>query len=59
MNGKESKHCDDILDDGVYAIPRKEGEPKIKVRALFKYCEENGKKPEELSDEEVKQFLGK
>ncbi|MGR5976105.1 hypothetical protein ACT7DE_18480 [Bacillus paranthracis] len=43
--------------DGVYTAPSDKNEPRVKVKALFKYCNERGLKPKDLSDEEREQFL--
>lgn len=54
------KDWDDFEDgfpDGVYAIPHPPGEPRVKIRALFAYCEERGITPQELSEQEMEQFL--
>ncbi|WP_375199570.1 hypothetical protein [Bacillus sp. RS11] len=54
---------DGDFPDGIYAITRPPGEPKVKVRALADYCknksEELGRevKPMDLSPEELEQFL--
>ena len=38
-------------------IPIKAGEPKYDYRKLLKYCKDNNKKTEELTKEELKQFI--
>lgn len=43
--------------DGVYVEPSDNKEPRVKVRALFKYCNERGVEPKDLTDEEREQFL--
>ncbi|AJH02364.1 hypothetical protein P4493_11025 [Bacillus thuringiensis] len=43
--------------DGVYVEPSDKKEPRIKVKALFEYCNERGVKPKDLTDEEREQFL--
>ncbi|MES9681773.1 hypothetical protein ABWK22_02410 [Gottfriedia acidiceleris] len=43
--------------DGVYVEPSNKREPRIKVKALFKYCNERGLEPKDLSDKEREQFL--
>ncbi|WP_232357409.1 hypothetical protein [Bacillus tropicus] len=43
--------------DGVYVEPSDKKEPRVKVRALFKYCNERGVEPKDLTDEEREQFL--
>ncbi|WP_088010797.1 hypothetical protein [Gottfriedia acidiceleris] len=43
--------------DGVYVEPSYKNEPRIKVKALFKYCNERGLEPKDLSEEERKQFI--
>ena len=48
---------DGDFPDGIYAIPRPPGEPKVKVRALANYCKEKGVEPKDLSPEEMERFL--
>jgi hypothetical protein len=55
MKKEEINQFDD--DDGIYAIPRNPNDPKVKVRALWDYCKSKNIYPEELSQEEMKQFL--
>lgn len=43
--------------DGVFAIPRPKDEPRVKVRALFDYCDSRGVAPADLAPEEMEQFL--
>lgn len=43
--------------DGVYVKPSSKKEPRVKVKALFKYCNERGVEPKDLTDEEREQFL--
>ncbi len=57
MKREEMERFEEGFPDGVYAIPREEGQPKVALRALFNYCEKHGKHPNDLSDEERKQFL--
>lgn len=45
---------DDDFEDGVYAVPVRQ---KIKVRALWNFCQERNITPSELSEEEMQQFL--
>jgi len=45
---------DDDIDDGVYAVP---SQYKVKVRALMEYCKSKNVNIEELTEEEVKQFV--
>lgn len=47
----------DHQTDGVYAIPRDPNSPKVKVRALDMYCQKKGVRPEDLSPQEMEQFL--
>ncbi|KGR89843.1 MULTISPECIES: hypothetical protein [Bacillales] len=53
----EIEEFDDAFPDGVFAIPRNPKDPKVKVRALWDYCKEKGVDPEDLSEEEMEQFL--
>jgi hypothetical protein len=54
---KDIKQFDDAFPDDVYAIPRPENEPKVKVRSLYDYCKQKGVTPQELSKEEMERFL--
>jgi hypothetical protein len=54
---KEELDFDDFFEDGVYAIPRPPGEPRVKVRALYEYCKEKGITPDQLNEDEMEQFL--
>jgi hypothetical protein len=54
---KNDDWFDDGFPDGVFAIPRNPKEPRVKVRALFDYCEARGMTPEDLTEEEMEQFL--
>nr|WP_259548257.1 hypothetical protein [Heyndrickxia oleronia] len=42
------------IDDGVYAVP---SNYKIKVRALMDYCKSRNLEIEDLTEEEIKQFV--
>lgn len=57
MQDRRIDELDDNIDDGVYAIPRNSKEPRVKVRALWDYCKSRGIDIEEISEEEMKQFL--
>lgn len=48
---------DDAFPDGVFAIERSEEEPRVKVRALFDYCNQNKILPKDLTSEEKARFL--
>ena len=49
---------DDFFPDGIYAFPRSLKEPRVKVRALYDYCQSKGGiSPKELSLEEMEMFL--
>ncbi|MFB7305061.1 MULTISPECIES: hypothetical protein [Bacillaceae] len=55
---KEIEEFDNAFPDGVFCIPRIPGEPRVKVRMLWDYCKAKGiDNPEDLSEEEMKQFL--
>lgn len=55
---EEMIEFDDAFPDGVFGIPRIPGMPKVKVRALWDYCQEKGGiEPKDLTVEEMKQFL--
>ncbi|MFB6367167.1 hypothetical protein ACFCP7_24590 [Paenibacillus elgii] len=48
---------EDAFPDGVYAVPSSPESPRVKVRALSDYCKRHGKKPSDLSEEEMECFL--
>lgn len=49
---------DDAFPDGVFAIGRKSGEARVKIRALWDYCQEKGGiEPTDFTLEEMEQFL--
>ena len=50
---------DDHFPEGVFAVPKDENEPKIKVRLLHLYCKEKGVKPKDLTEEEMALFMVK
>ncbi|WCK53526.1 hypothetical protein PP175_19620 [Aneurinibacillus sp. Ricciae_BoGa-3] len=52
----EMKEFDEGFPDGIYAAPQP-GEPIIKLGAMYRYCREKGKKPQELTKEELNRFL--
>lgn len=43
--------------DGIYVKPSDEEIPRIKFRALSRYCAEKGLSPKDLTDEERNQFI--
>lgn len=57
MLRKQVEEFDNAFPDGVFAFPPNPKEPRVKVRALGEYCKEKGIKPNELSKEEMSQFL--
>lgn len=54
---KEIEEFEIGFPHGVYAIPRDPKAPRVKVRALNDYCKEKGITPEDLTAEEMEQFL--
>lgn len=54
---KEIEEFENGFPDGVYAIPHDPKAPRVKVRALNDYCKEKGITPEDLTAEEMEQFL--
>ncbi|MGD6900481.1 hypothetical protein [Bacillus infantis] len=46
---------DAAFQDGKYVSPN-EGPPRVKFRDMNNYCKQVGKKPVELTDEEMEQF---
>ncbi|WP_110114475.1 hypothetical protein [Bacillus sp. CGMCC 1.16541] len=51
------KKMDDFFEDGVFAVPRDKYEPRVKVRALYEYCQTNNKTLQDLSKQELGEFL--
>ncbi|MCU5076999.1 hypothetical protein OB985_05330 [Bacillus cereus] len=43
--------------DGVYVAPSSKEQPRVKVKALFQYCNERGIEPKDLTEQEREQFL--
>ncbi|MCM3216819.1 hypothetical protein M3612_20235 [Niallia taxi] len=54
---KEFDKADKYFPDGIFVDPKETNEPKIRFRALSKYCAEHGKKPKDLTDEEREHFI--
>ncbi|MBT2757908.1 hypothetical protein J7E71_18685 [Mesobacillus foraminis] len=48
---------ENAFPDGVFAFPPDPKAPKVRIRALDKYCREKGIKPVDLSKEEMERFL--
>ncbi len=48
---------DNAFPDGVFAFPASTESPKVKIRALDKYCKEHGVEPKDLTADEMKPFL--
>jgi len=57
MLRKEMEHFERNFPDGVYAIPREKDAPKVKVRALFDFCQKHGIAPEELTSTQMEPFI--
>ena len=54
----EEKEKNDIdIDFEFEVIPPKVGDPKYDIRKILKYCEENNKSTEEITSEELEQFI--
>lgn len=53
----EEKEKNDIDFDEFEVIPPKVGDPKYDIRKILKYCEENNKSTEEITAEELEQFI--
>lgn len=47
---------DDSFPNGVFIEPRNPQKPRTKLRPMLKYCEERGKSPSELTEEEIRKF---
>ncbi|SDN46385.1 hypothetical protein SAMN04488137_4545 [Fictibacillus solisalsi] len=56
MLRQDIEKFEENFPDGVYTLPTDTEKPRLKVRALAEYCMKHGKEPEELSEEEKKQF---
>lgn len=56
MEEKEENDIDFDFDE-FEVIPPKVGDPKYAMRKILKYCEENNKSTEEITAEELKQFI--
>lgn len=54
---REMEEFEEGFPDGVYAIPSKPNEPRIRVHELYAYCRKHGKDPESLDEKEIEQFL--
>ncbi|WP_374718367.1 hypothetical protein [Neobacillus sp.] len=59
MKEISDEEFDDAFPDGVFVIPRLPGHPRVKVRALWEYCQEKNILPKDLSKEEIERFLEK
>ncbi|TCN21203.1 hypothetical protein [Mesobacillus foraminis] len=57
MLREEIEKFDNAFPDGVFAFPPSPEAPKVRIRALDKYCREKGITPRDLSKEEMEQFL--
>lgn len=58
MEEKEKNDIDIDFDfDEFEVIPPKVGDPKYDIRKILKYCEENNKSTEEITAEELEQFI--
>lgn len=57
MKRKITNDFDDAFPNGVFAFPPNPKEPRVKIRELGEYCKEKDVTPEELTEEEMKQFL--
>lgn len=54
---KEREKTSKALEDfGVMTEPYGANTPTYNLRALFAYCNENGRDPEKLTEDELKQF---
>ncbi|WP_052947934.1 hypothetical protein [Aneurinibacillus tyrosinisolvens] len=53
---EDLKTFDDAFENGVFCTPNT-NKYRVKVRKLFDFCNETGRKPEELTEEEWKEFL--
>ncbi|MBJ8108954.1 hypothetical protein JDS99_04655 [Bacillus cereus group sp. N6] len=54
---KEMDEFEKGFPDGVYVKPSSKKEPRVKVKALFQYCNERNIQPNDLTEEEREQFL--
>ena len=47
------RDLDKLSQDGVFSVP---SQRKMNMKALLEYCKSNNKKPEQLTDDEIKAF---
>lgn len=57
MEEKEKNDIDFDFEFEFEVIPPKVGDPKYDIRKILKYCEENNKSTEEITSEELEQFI--
>lgn len=43
--------------DGLFVAPMSPNKIRYQIRQLDRYCKEHGRKPESLTEEELKQFI--
>ncbi|MDG5790147.1 hypothetical protein QA612_22160 [Evansella sp. AB-P1] len=54
---RKNQQFDDAFPNGVFAVPKSPDTPKVKVRALYNYCQEKGVEPKDLTTKEMEMFL--
>lgn len=53
----QALHFDSAFPKGIFAVPISKEEPLYNVRALDKYCRENGIEPSDLTEEQLQTFV--
>jgi Ribonuclease G/E len=54
---REMEEFEEGFPDGVYTAPSSPNEPRIKLKEMYQFCREKGIDPEDLTEEELEQFL--
>ncbi|KPL58326.1 hypothetical protein AM506_17035 [Rossellomorea vietnamensis] len=59
VDGQNKKFIKGVLNKerSYINVPAPAESPKVKIKALDKYCKEQGVQPKDLTDEEMRQFL--
>lgn len=47
---------DNAFEDGLFAVPKRKGEPDYNILAVLRWCREHNVDPKTLTDEQLKQF---
>ncbi|NMF06877.1 hypothetical protein ACUH7Y_00850 [Clostridium beijerinckii] len=54
---KKLHELNEFAEDGIYTVSNSSNEPKIKIRDLVEYCENNNIQSNELRQEEYTNFI--